>query len=147
MLVGIGVGAVSGVAFMLLLVILKPLADVLDQPLLAALLSLVVSTAIILVLLGFLKRFVPVAHAAERSQDAAHGGPRAEVNYSTRVDKVDPNWQSTQSIRASVTVMFTLLTLIPVVWMGMTAFKSYPDAVASPPKVIFDPTMEGVISC
>jgi multiple sugar transport system permease protein len=145
-LVGIGVGALSGIAFMLLLVILKPLADVLDQPLLAALLSLFVSAAIILALLGFLKRFVPVAHAAERSEYAADGGPRAEVNYSTRVDKVDPNWQSAQSIRASVTVMFTLLTLIPVVWMGMTAFKSYPDAVASPPKVIFDPTMEGVIT-
>jgi len=56
------------------------------------------------------------------------------VNYSTRVDKVDPNWQSAQSIRASVTVMLAVLTLIPVVWMGMTAFKSYPDAVASPPK-------------
>jgi multiple sugar transport system permease protein len=145
-LVGIGVGALSGIAFMLLLVILKPLADVLDQPLLAALLSLVVSTAIILALLGFLKRFVPVAQAAGRSVHAADGGPRAEVNYSTRVDKVDPNWQSAQSIRASATVMFTLLTLIPVVWMGMTAFKSYPDAVASPPKVIFDPTMEGVIT-
>jgi multiple sugar transport system permease protein len=145
-LVGIGVGALSGIAFMLLLVILKPLADVLDQPLLAALLSLFVSAAIILALLGFLKRFVPVAHAAERSEYAADGGPRAEVNYSTRVDKVDPNWQSAQSIRASATVMFTLLTLIPVVWMGMTAFKSYPDAVASPPKVIFDPTMEGVIT-
>jgi multiple sugar transport system permease protein len=145
-LVGIGVGALSGIAFMLLLVILKPLADVLDQPLLAALLSLFVSAAIILALLGFLKRFVPVAQAAGRSVHAADGGPRAEVNYSTRVDKVDPNWQSAQSIRASVTVMFTLLTLIPVVWMGMTAFKSYPDAVASPPKVIFDPTMEGVIT-
>jgi multiple sugar transport system permease protein len=145
-LVGIGVGALSGIAFMLLLVILKPLADVLDQPLLAALLSLIVSAAIILALLGFLKRFVPVAYAAERSEHAADGGPRAEVNYSTRVDKVDPNWQSAQSIRASVTVMFTVLTLIPVVWMGMTAFKSYPDAVASPPKVIFDPTMEGVIT-
>jgi multiple sugar transport system permease protein len=145
-LVGIGLGIVSGIVFMLLLVALKPLADMLDQPAVGALLSLVISAIIILVLLGFVKRFVPVAHVAERSEYTADGGPHAEVNYSTRVDKVNPNWQSAQSIRASVTVMLAALTLIPVVWMGMTAFKSYPDAVASPPKVIFKPTMEGVVT-
>jgi len=58
-IVGVGVGVLSGVVFMLLLVILKPLADVLDQPFLGALLSLIASAALILVLLGFLKRFVP----------------------------------------------------------------------------------------
>ncbi len=145
-IVGIGVGALSGVVFMLLLVILKPLVDMLDQPLLSALLTIVASAVIVLLLLGFVKRFVPVAHAAEGSENAANGGPHAEVNYSTRVDKVDPNWQSAQSIRASITVMFAVLTLIPVVWMGMTAFKSYPDAVASPPKVVFEPTIEGVVT-
>jgi multiple sugar transport system permease protein len=145
-LVGIGVGVVSSIVFMLLLVVLKPLADMLDQSLVGALLSLIISAVVVLVLLGFVKRFVPVAHAAERSEYAADGGPRAEVNYSARVDKVDPNWQSAQSIRATATVMFAVLTLIPVVWMGMTAFKSYPDAVATPPKVIFKPTMEGVIT-
>jgi multiple sugar transport system permease protein len=144
--VGVGVGALSGVVFMLLLAILKPVADVLDQPFLGTLLSLFASAAIILVLLGLLKQFVPVAKSPEGSENAAAGGPRAEVTYSTRVDKVDPNWQSVQSIRASVTVMLAVLTLIPVVWMGMTAFKSYPDAVASPPKVAFDPTMEGIIT-
>ncbi|MCD4685871.1 MAG: carbohydrate ABC transporter permease [Anaerolineae bacterium] len=42
--------------------------------------------------------------------------------------------------------MLAILTLIPVIWMGMTAFKSRSDAVASPPKVAFEPTMEGFIS-
>jgi multiple sugar transport system permease protein len=145
-IVGVGVGALAGIVFNLLIAVLKPAADVLDDPLLGALLSLIVSAVIVLALLGFLKRFVPVARFAEGSENAAHGGPHARVNYSTRVDKVGPNWQSAQSIRASVTVMFAALTLIPVVWMGMTAFKSYPDAVASPPKVIFKPTMEGVVT-
>ncbi|WP_119072684.1 carbohydrate ABC transporter permease [Aggregatilinea lenta] len=48
-------------------------------------------------------------------------------------------------MRASLALMLALLTLIPVVWMSMTAFKSRSDAVASPPKVVFDPTMEGFI--
>jgi multiple sugar transport system permease protein len=94
--------------------------------------------------LGFARRFFPVA--AGQDADAAEGGPRATVNYSTRVDKIDPNWMSMQSIRASVAAMLAVLTLIPVLWMGMTAFKSYPDAVASPPKVRFEPTMEGIVT-
>lgn len=145
-IVGVGVGMLCGILFMLLMVVLKPVTDLLGQPLLSALLSLVASAAIVLTLLGFLKRFVPVANPPERVEGTATGGPRAPVNYSTRVDKVAPNWQSAQSIRASVTVMLAVLTLIPVIWMGMTAFKSYPDAVASPPKVAFTPTMEGIIT-
>jgi multiple sugar transport system permease protein len=145
-LVGAVVGVLSAILFLLLLVALKPVADVLDRPFLGSLLELVASAAIVLVLLGFAKRLVPVAEGRESVGVEAEGGPRAPVTYSTRVDKVDPNWRSAQSIRASVAVMLTVLTLIPVAWMGMTAFKSYPDAVASPPKVVFHPTMEGIIT-
>ena len=145
-LAGAVVGVLSGVLFLLLLVALKPIADVLDQPFLGGLLELGVSAAIVLVLLGFVKRLVPVAQGREFAGVEAEGGPYAPVVYSARVDKVDPNWRSVQSIRASVAVMLTVLTLIPVAWMGMTAFKSYPDAVASPPKVVFNPTMEGIIT-
>jgi multiple sugar transport system permease protein len=143
--VGIGVGALSGVVFMLLLVALKPLADLLDQPFLSVLASIIVSAALIVGALGYARRFVPVA-GKPPVDDRAEGGPRAVASYSTRVDKVDPGWQSVQAIRASVAVMLAVLTLIPVAWMGMTAFKTYPDAVASPPKVVFTPTIEGVIS-
>lgn len=140
--VGAVVGAISGVLFMLLLVILKPIADLLGQPMLGALLLIAVSAVIILTLLEFVKRLVP----DKPGDNLMTGGPRAPVGYSMRVDKVDVNWQSIQSIRASVAMMLVVLTLLPVVWMGMTAFKSYPDAVASPPKVAFDPTMEGIIT-
>ena len=143
-LLGVGVGVLCGVVFMLLMAILKPVIDALDRPFLGALLALVVSAVIVLVLLGFAKRFVPMAQGQDPV--AAEGGPRATVNFSTRVDKIDPNWRSMQSIRASVAAMLAVLTLIPVFWMGMTAFKSYPDAVASPPKVAFDPTMEGIVT-
>ncbi len=132
--------------FMLLLIILKPMADVLDQPLAGCPAVPDRQRRDYPGSVGICcKRFVPGRPTVRRASTAA-GGPRAPVNYSTRVDKVDPNWQSAQSIRASVTVMLAVLTLIPVVWMGMTAFKSYPDAVASPPKVMFEPTMEGIIT-
>ncbi len=144
--VGIGVGMLSGALFMLLLVAFKPIAELLDSSLIGTLLSLVLSAIIVLALLTFVRRFVPEATRDAAVAVEAMGGPRAPVTYSARVDKVHPTWQSLQAIRASVVVMLAGLTLIPVIWMGMTAFKSYPDAVASPPKVVFNPTMEGVIT-
>jgi multiple sugar transport system permease protein len=145
-LIGSGAGVLSGVLFMLLLVAFRPLAEALGRPMLGALLSLALGALIILALLNFARRFVPEAARGPALAVAAAGAPRAPVTYSARVDKVHPSWQSRQSIRASVVVMLAGLTLIPVIWMGMTAFKSYPDAVASPPKVTFEPTMEGIIT-
>lgn len=141
-LAGLGVGVIGGAVFMLLLVVLDPITDSLDRPFLGAVISILGGAAIILVLLNVLKNFVPVSGGGIQ----AVGGPRTPVAYSTRVDKVDPTWQAMQAVRASVVIMLAALTLIPVLWMSMTAFKSRADAVASPPKVIFEPTMEGFIS-
>jgi len=139
---GLVVGAISAAGFLVLLVVLDPLVDLLKSPFIGAVLSVVISAVVVIVLLNLVKNLVPLANG--RTQ--AGGGPQTAVDYSTRVDKVDPTWQAMQSLRASVVIMLAMLTLIPVVWMGMTAFKSRSDAVASPPKVIFEPTMEGFIS-
>lgn len=145
-LIGAVIGLVCAVLFVVLLAALKPLADLLDRPLLGTLLSMVISAAVILVLLIRARRLVPEARYDTAGTRPATGGPHTPVTYSARVDQVDPNRQAWQAIRASVVVMLAALTLTPVVWMSMTAFKSYPDAVASPPKVAFDPTMEGIIT-
>lgn len=68
------------------------------------------------------------------------------VNYSTRVDKVGSGPRTAAIIRAVVALIITFIMLIPVIWMGMTAFKSLPDAVSVPPKVFFTPTFEGFIN-
>lgn len=145
-LIGAVIGLVCAVLFVVLLAALKPLADLLDRPLLGTLFSMVISAAVILVLLIRARRLVPEARHDTAGTRPATGGPHTPVTYSARVDQVDPNRQAWQAIRASVVVMLAALTLTPVVWMSMTAFKSYPDAVASPPKVAFDPTMEGIIT-
>ena len=68
------------------------------------------------------------------------------VNYSTRVDKVGSLPRITSAVRAVIAIVIAFIMLIPVFWMGMTAFKSRPDAVAVPPKVFFTPTLEGFVS-
>ena len=68
------------------------------------------------------------------------------VVHSTRVDKVGTRPQSMRFIRALIAITLMVIILIPVAWMGMTAFKSRPDAVAVPPKAFFTPTLEGFVS-
>lgn len=72
-------------------------------------------------------------------------GPRTPVLEPTRVDKVHPRAKLGKSIRVILTVIVTFIMIIPVVVMIMTAFKSRADIVTPPPKVLFQPTLEGFL--
>ncbi len=67
------------------------------------------------------------------------------VLESIRVDKVSSSYRLMHNARALVAVVIALVTLIPIFWMGATAFKSRADAVAVPPKVLFEPSLEGFV--
>lgn len=43
-------------------------------------------------------------------------------------------------------VGYAILTIIPLLWIIATGFKSPSDAIAYPPKVLFEPTMEGYVN-
>jgi multiple sugar transport system permease protein len=45
-----------------------------------------------------------------------------------------------------VVAVYALVTLIPIAWIVMTSFKSPSDAIAYPPKVFFEPTLEGYVN-
>jgi len=45
-----------------------------------------------------------------------------------------------------VVILYALVSLIPIVWIVMTSFKSPPDAIAYPPRVFFEPTLEGYVN-
>ena len=70
---------------------------------------------------------------------------KREINYATRVDKVTFRSKLTRNLKAVLTVIIAIIVLIPVFWMAATAFKSRSDAVAAPPKLFFQPSMEGFI--
>ena len=50
-------------------------------------------------------------------------------------------------IAAAAVVLYAVVTLIPLVWIFLTGFKTPPDSIAYPPKVVFDPSLvtEGLI--
>lgn len=72
-------------------------------------------------------------------------GPRVPVTESIRVDKVSPRARLFKNVRAILVLVVALIGLVPVIIMGMTAFKARADVVAVPPKFIFQPTLEGVV--
>lgn len=72
-------------------------------------------------------------------------GPSKPVVESIRVDKVSPGYRLTHTLRALTVIVLTLLCLIPVFVMVMTAFKTRPDAIHVPPKLVFQPSLEGLV--
>ncbi|SEL79858.1 carbohydrate ABC transporter membrane protein 2, CUT1 family [Roseovarius azorensis] len=43
-------------------------------------------------------------------------------------------------------VGYALITLMPLLWIMATGFKTSPDSIAYPPKVIFAPSLEGYVN-
>jgi len=46
-------------------------------------------------------------------------------------------------VAAAIVIAYALVTMIPLAWIVLTSLKSPPDSIAYPPKVFFEPTLEG----
>jgi multiple sugar transport system permease protein len=53
-----------------------------------------------------------------------------------RVDEAGGRARTLRSVQFIVSCLVAAIMLIPVVWVFMTAFKTRPDAVAAPPKIV-----------
>jgi multiple sugar transport system permease protein len=65
-----------------------------------------------------------------------------KTDLNTAHSVVDPT-PTAKRIAAWVVVLYALLTLIPLVWIMLTSVKSPPDSISYPPKVVFEPSIEG----
>jgi multiple sugar transport system permease protein len=72
-------------------------------------------------------------------------GPSKPVTESIRVDKVSPRAHLLHNIRATIVIILAIVGLIPVFVMLLTAFKTRADVVSVPPKLVFEPTLEGFV--
>jgi multiple sugar transport system permease protein len=46
----------------------------------------------------------------------------------------------------TLVILYAVITLLPLLWIGATAFKSPSDAIAYPPKLLFEPSLEGFVN-
>ena len=51
-----------------------------------------------------------------------------------------------KGVAASLVTLYGVITLIPLLWIFMTGFKSGPDSISYPPKVFFEPSLEGYVN-
>ena len=49
-------------------------------------------------------------------------------------------------VAAGLVIAYALVALIPLVWIVLTGFKTPPDSIAYPPKVFFEPSLEGYVN-
>jgi multiple sugar transport system permease protein len=52
-----------------------------------------------------------------------------------------PKW-----IAGVLVVAYALITIMPLAWILLTGFKTPPDSISYPPKVVFSPSLEGYVN-
>ncbi len=52
----------------------------------------------------------------------------------------------TKRLAGSIVVVYALITMVPIVWIFMTGFKTPQDSISYPPKVVFSPSLEGYVN-
>ena len=58
---------------------------------------------------------------------------------------VEPT-SASRRIAGLLVIAYALISLIPIVWIVLTGFKTPNDAIAYPPKVFFEPSLEGYVN-
>lgn len=46
----------------------------------------------------------------------------------------------------TIVILYAVVTMMPLIWIIATGFKSSPDSIAYPPRVFFEPTVEGYVN-
>jgi len=52
----------------------------------------------------------------------------------------------TKAFAGTIVILYAVISIAPLLWIGATAFKSPSDSIAYPPKVFFKPTLEGYVN-
>jgi len=50
---------------------------------------------------------------------------------------------TSKRIAGVIVVLYALVSIVPLLWIFATSFKTPPDSIAYPPKVVFQPSIEG----
>jgi multiple sugar transport system permease protein len=51
-----------------------------------------------------------------------------------------------KTLSAAVVIFYACMTLLPLVWIVATSFKTQEDAISYPPKIVFRPSLEGYVN-
>ena len=63
------------------------------------------------------------------------------MNHSVTEPSLTQKW-----FAGTLVVVYALVTIMPLAWIIATGFKSPADAIAYPPKLVYEPTLEGYVN-
>jgi multiple sugar transport system permease protein len=49
-------------------------------------------------------------------------------------------------VSSVLVILYAIATMVPLAWIVLTSFKTPPDSISYPPKVIFSPSLEGYVN-
>lgn len=54
--------------------------------------------------------------------------------------------RNTKLFAGILVILYAIITIIPLLWIIATGFKTSEDSIAYPPKIVFEPTLEGYVN-
>jgi multiple sugar transport system permease protein len=45
-----------------------------------------------------------------------------------------------------IVILYALVSMVPLIWIVLTSFKTPPDSISYPPKILFQPSLEGYVN-
>jgi multiple sugar transport system permease protein len=64
-------------------------------------------------------------------------------SYLTTAHSVVEPSPLSKRVAGSLVILYALISMIPLFWIFATGFKTPPDSISYPPKIVFNPSLEG----
>jgi multiple sugar transport system permease protein len=64
-------------------------------------------------------------------------------NYLTTAHSVVEPSPASKRIAGAIVILYALVSMVPLFWIFATGFKTPPDSISYPPKIVFSPSLEG----
>jgi multiple sugar transport system permease protein len=68
------------------------------------------------------------------------------MSAATQAHSVVAPTPRSRRVAAAIVIVYAIVTMLPLAWIVLTSFKSPPDSISYPPKVLFQPTLEGYVN-
>ncbi|SDR56259.1 carbohydrate ABC transporter membrane protein 2, CUT1 family [Rhizobiales bacterium GAS191] len=49
-------------------------------------------------------------------------------------------------VAGALVILYALVSMVPLLWIVLTGFKTPPDSISYPPKMLFEPSLEGYVN-
>jgi len=49
-------------------------------------------------------------------------------------------------VAGAIVIVYAIVSMVPLLWIVLTGFKTPPDSISYPPKILFEPSLEGYVN-